>query len=98
MGHLAATDYVNNSTAEAQAIVAASIGQITGSSVSAGVLSAAWANLTFTIDPIASSLQKSADEAKSLGFLDSANLAGIFDLGPLNQVLREAGRSEIAQP
>lgn len=97
-GQVAATDYVNNSPAEAQAAVAAAINQITGTTTSPTVLASAWTNLTFTVDPIASSLQKSADEAAGLGFLDSANLAGIYDLTLLNQVLAEAGRPQIAQP
>lgn len=97
-GHLAATDYVNNSSAEAQAALATAIDQITGTTTSTSVLATAWGNLTFTVDPIASSLQKSADEAAALGFLDSSTLTGIYDLGLLNQVLREAGRPEIQQP
>jgi NitT/TauT family transport system substrate-binding protein len=96
--HLAATDYVNNSPAEAQAAFATAIDQITGTTTSTSVLATAWGNLAFTVDPIASSLQKSADEATALGFLDSSTLTGIYDLGPLNQVLHEAGRPEIPQP
>jgi NitT/TauT family transport system substrate-binding protein len=97
-GQIAATDYVNNSPAEAQAAVAGAIDQITGTTTSTAVLATAWGNLTFTVDPIASSLQKSADEAAALGFLDSSNLTGIYDLTLLNQVLAEAGRPAIAQP
>jgi NitT/TauT family transport system substrate-binding protein len=97
-GQLAATDYVNNSPAEAQAAVAAQINQITGTTTSPSVLASAWANLTFTVDPISSSLQKSAADAAGLGFLDSANLAGIYDLTLLNQVLADAGRPQIALP
>ena len=35
------------------------------------VIAAAWKNLTFTDDPIASSLEKSADDAQSLGLLET---------------------------
>jgi sulfonate transport system substrate-binding protein len=97
-GQLAATDYANNSPAEAQAAVVAAINQITGTTTSPSVLASAWSNLTFTVDPIASSLQKSADEAHALGFIDTATLTGIYDLTLLNQVLGEAGRPAIAQP
>jgi NitT/TauT family transport system substrate-binding protein len=97
-GQVAATDYVNNSPAEAQAAVVTAINQITGTTTSPTVLASAWANLTFTVDPIASSLQKSADEAHALGFIDTATLTGIYDLTLLNQVLGDAGRPPIAQP
>jgi NitT/TauT family transport system substrate-binding protein len=97
-GLVAATDHVNSSPAEAQATVVEAIRQITGSSLSPDILARAWQNLTFTVDPIASSLQESADDARDLGFLPSSDLEGIYDLTLLNSVLREAGRAEIAQP
>ena len=98
-GLLTATDYVNNSPAEAQATVAEAIAQITGTDAMASTLLApVWSNLTFTVDPIASSLQKSADDQKALGFIDDATLTGIYDLTLLNQVLSEAGKPQITQP
>jgi NitT/TauT family transport system substrate-binding protein len=98
-GLMTATDYVNNSPTEAQATVAAAIAQISGTSAMASsLLAPVWSNLTFTVDPIASSLQKSADDQKALGFIDDSNLTGIYDLTLLNQVLSEAGRPQIALP
>jgi NitT/TauT family transport system substrate-binding protein len=97
-GLLNATDYVNGQSTDAQAAVGDALSQLTGTTLPAGVLSTAWGNLTFTMDPIAASLQKSADEAKALGFLDSSDLTGIFDLSVLNEVLTERGRPTIAQP
>ena len=97
-GELATTDYVNANVPAAQATVATEITRITGSTMSTDVLGAAWGNLTFTVDPITSSLQKSADDAKTLGFLDTSDLTGIYDLTLLNQVLAEAGRPTISAP
>jgi NitT/TauT family transport system substrate-binding protein len=97
-GHLKATDYVNNNSAEAQAALVTAINQLTGSTLDPAVVSASWKNLTFTMDPIAASLQGSADAAKSLGFLESSDLTGIYDLTLLNEVLSAAGRPQIAQP
>jgi len=97
-GLLKATDYVNDNAADAQAAFSTAISQLTGSTLSADVIADSWGNLTFTLDPITSSLQASADAARELGFLDSSDLAGIYDLNLLNEVLREAGRPEIAQP
>lgn len=98
-GLLEATDYVNNSPADAQTTVADSIAQITGTgAMASSLLAPVWSNLTFTVDPIAASLQKSADDQQALGFIDDADLTGIYDLSVLNEVLREAGRPEVAQP
>lgn len=97
-GLVATTDYVNQNSGAAQATVASEISRITGSSISTDVLATAWGNLTFTVDPISSSLQKSADSARELGFLQTSDLKGIYDLTLLNQVLSEAGRPAISAP
>ena len=51
---------------------------------------------TFTADPIASSLQKSAKDAEAVGLLEPVDLKGIYDLTLLNEVLaeRRASRGE----
>jgi NitT/TauT family transport system substrate-binding protein len=67
------------------------IGRITGKSLKPAVASAAFANITFTNDPIASSLETSAKHAENLGLLQPVDLTGIFDLAPLNQVLQSHG-------
>jgi len=60
------------------------------------VIAGAWENLTFTWDPIASSLQKSADDAIAAGLLDPVDLSGIYALDILNRLLAEAGRDPVA--
>jgi NitT/TauT family transport system substrate-binding protein len=60
------------------------------------VITKSWKKLTFTADPIASSLQTSADNAKSLGFLDSSDLGDIFDLSIVNKALKARGEAEVA--
>jgi NitT/TauT family transport system substrate-binding protein len=101
-GNMLATDFANDKPDEAQALVAQGIEAITGSTISAETLRTVWPNLLFTVDPIASSLRESAEDAARLGFLPdfdpATSLDGIYDLRLLNEVLREAGRPEIAQP
>ena len=58
-------------------------------------IQAAWENLTFTYDPIASSLAKSKDDAVEAGVLDDVDLDGIYDLTILNEVLTERGEDEV---
>lgn len=97
-GHVAATAYVNDEPAAAQAAVVEAIETITGSPLSADVIAAAWESLVFTNDPIASSLQESAEDAEALGFLETSDLEGVYDLALLNEVLEAAGQSPVAQP
>jgi len=97
-GQVAANDFVNKNPEEAQQIANAQIKAITGKALSDAVIKAAWQNLTFTNDPIASSLQANADSAISAGLLAKVDLTGIYDLGPLNDVLKAAGEPAVAGP
>jgi NitT/TauT family transport system substrate-binding protein len=96
-GHVEANALVNAQTAEAQRLVNGVIERITGKAIAEPVITAAWRNLVFTNDPIASSLRKSADDAAAFGLLDKGNvkLDGIYDLGPLNEALRGSGNPEV---
>jgi NitT/TauT family transport system substrate-binding protein len=91
-----AVDFANDSPDEGQKIVNAEIEKFTTKKLSDDLLKKSWANLTFTIDPIASSLAKSAQDAQSLGLLkDPGDLAGLYDLGPLNEILKALGKPEV---
>jgi NitT/TauT family transport system substrate-binding protein len=84
---------------DARQVVNDAIAKITGKPIGAELLAAAWKNLAFTNDPIASSLKKSAQDAQAAGLLDlgGLDLAQIYDLGPLNEVLKERGLAAIRQ-
>ncbi len=60
------------------------------------MIAGAWENLTFTWDPIASSLQESADDAVEVDLLDPVDLSGIYALEILNRLLAEAGEAAVA--
>lgn len=94
-GHVAATEFVNANPEEAQQLVNDGIEAITQNRMIDDVLAAAWANLTFTDDPVAGSLQKSADDAIAIGLLDDVDLTGIYALDPLNEVLTESGKPSV---
>jgi NitT/TauT family transport system substrate-binding protein len=95
-GHIEATDFVNDNPDEAKDLVNQGIEAITGNTVAEDVLSAAWENLEFTVDPIASSLRTSAEHAEQVGLLDPVDLTGIYDLAALNELLTSAGRETVA--
>ena len=94
-GHIEADQYVNQSGAEAQTLVNNAIQKLTSKSLDPKILASAWKNLTFTVDPVAASLKKSADEAVSLGLIKEVDLTGIYDLAPLNELLKAANREEV---
>jgi NitT/TauT family transport system substrate-binding protein len=96
-GHLAATEYVNGDKADAQNVVNQGIAKITGKALPVAVVATAWNNLTFTVDPVAASLRKGAEDAKAAGLLDrKTKLDGIYDLTILNRLLTRAGQSPVA--
>ena len=94
-GHAAATDFVNANPDEAQRLTNDGIEAITQKRMNDDVLAGAWPNLTFTTDPVASSLQKSANDTIAIGLLDDVDLTGIYALDLLNEVLTEAGQPTV---
>jgi NitT/TauT family transport system substrate-binding protein len=95
-GTVDAIDAANDDPARAKEAANAQLDELTDAPLDQEVIDAAWANLTFTVDPIASSLQQGAEDAEAVGLLDPVDLAGIYDLGPLNEVLQGKGRDEVA--
>jgi len=88
--------FVNEDAATAQASVNANIEEVTGEALPEEVITASWENLRFTLDPIASSLEESKNDAVAVGLLDEVDLEGIYDLTLLNEVLAERGEEEIS--
>ena len=95
-GQVDANKFVHEDAAKAQQVVNAGIERLTGKPLADGVVSAAWDNLTFTNDPIASSLTTAAKNAKSVGLLDDISLDGIYDLKLLNEVLVARGEAKVS--
>jgi NitT/TauT family transport system substrate-binding protein len=69
---------------------------LTGKKLSNSVLTASFSDLSFTVDPLASTFQKQASNAESVGLLQAGNLNGIFDLTLLNQILKAKGQPQVA--
>jgi NitT/TauT family transport system substrate-binding protein len=86
-----AIDEANADAAGSQTVVNDGIEKATTSRLADETIAGAWENLEFTLDPIAASLQGSADDAIAVGLLEPVDLAGIYDLTILNEVLAERG-------
>jgi NitT/TauT family transport system substrate-binding protein len=87
--------FIEANSEEAKTITNAGIEAVTDKPLPQEVIDAAWENLTFTVDPIASSLEKSSKDAEEAGLQDPVDLEGIYDLSFLNEVLAEKGEDEV---
>jgi NitT/TauT family transport system substrate-binding protein len=90
-----AIDLIETDPEEAKTLTNEGIEALTDKPLSPEVIDAAWENLVFTLDPIATSLAKSAADAEEVGLLDPVDLDGIYDLALLNEVLVEQGDAEV---
>jgi NitT/TauT family transport system substrate-binding protein len=95
-GHVAAVKYIKDNGDKAQADANAQIATLTGKPLKDEVLKAAFANMTFTNDPIAPSLFTSAQHAQDVGLLKPVDLKGIYDLTVLNDVLKADGQPTVS--
>jgi NitT/TauT family transport system substrate-binding protein len=86
-GHLDALAFIADHDAEARADTNEAIAGLTDSPLDEAVLVEAWANLEFTADPIAPSLEESARHAEDVGLLEPVDLDGIYELDLLNELL-----------
>ncbi len=95
-GHVEAIDFVNTERDEAETVIGDAIAKITGKRLLPAVVDRAWSTLTFTLDPLVTTLRTSASNAAKLGLLEtSTSLDGIADLTVLNEVLTSLGKPRI---
>ena len=98
-GQVAANEAVNADPAHAQEVVGAAIGKLTGKPLDPALVAQAWKSLTFTSDPLPSTLITGAEHATAVDLLDKVeNLEGIYDLKLLNEVLEAEGLPTVQQP
>ena len=80
----------------AEAAANAELARLLGKGLAPGVVSASFKEISFTDDPIASSLATDAQHAVSVGLLDPVpDISALYDLGPLNKLLRAAGEQQV---
>jgi NitT/TauT family transport system substrate-binding protein len=85
-----ANAFIKSNPTQAQADANAELASYTGKPLKTDLIAASFKEITFTNDPNQASLKTDADQAVSLGLLKPVNLAGIYNLGPLNKVLASA--------
>jgi len=94
-GQIAANSYINSNPTGAAQAANAELTELLGKGLPGDVLTQSVKYITFTNDPIASSLTTDAQHAVSVGLLKPVNLSGIYDLGPLNKLLKADGQPQV---
>lgn len=98
--HVESTSFINDNPDEAKTIIGEQLLELTQSELPAETLTSAFDSLTFTNDPLASTLVESAADAESVEVIEpiEADLADLYNLDPLNEILAEAGEEEVTGP
>jgi NitT/TauT family transport system substrate-binding protein len=95
-GQIQANQFIANDKSAAEAAANAELGSVSGKSLKPSLVTASFAQITFTNDPIASSLETDAQHALTVGLLKPvSNLTGLYDLGPLNKLLAAEGQQQV---
>ncbi|MFD7493967.1 aliphatic sulfonate ABC transporter substrate-binding protein [Streptomyces sp. NPDC059832] len=88
--------WINANPDKAKASANAALKTLSGKELPADVLDPAWNSIRFTDDPLAATLDTEAKHAVKAGLLEQTDLTGIYDLKPLNKILKAAGKPEVA--
>ncbi|MET9435697.1 aliphatic sulfonate ABC transporter substrate-binding protein [Streptomyces sp. NPDC006551] len=95
-GSVKTNQWINANPDRAKESANSRLKDLTGKPLGAKVIDAAWPSIRFTDDPLAATLQAQADHAVKAGLLERPDLNGIYDLGPLNKVLKATGQPAVA--
>lgn len=96
-GQIDANNFIHADLAAAEAAANTELTSLLGKGLAPSLLAAAFQQITFTNDPIASSLISDAQHAVSVGLLKPvANLPGLYDLRPLNALLKADGQPQVS--
>ncbi|MEZ0067672.1 NitT/TauT family transport system substrate-binding protein [Streptacidiphilus sp. MAP12-20] len=88
--------WITANPAQAKKDANAALKALSGKALSDKVLNSAWSELSVTDDPLASTLQSEAQHAVTAGFIKQPDLAGIYDLTLLNQILAAEGKPAVS--
>ena len=87
---------VTSDPTKAASLVSKGIETATGKPITTALVTSSFKNITFTLDPIASSLKTDIDHAVAVGTLKQTDIANIFDLTLVNEVLTAEGKPKVA--
>jgi NitT/TauT family transport system substrate-binding protein len=95
-GQIQANNFIAGHQAAAESAANAELAAVSGKGLKSSIVADSFEQITFTDDPIASSLITDAQHAVDVGLLQPVtNLNEIYDLGPLNQLLAAEGQPQV---
>jgi NitT/TauT family transport system substrate-binding protein len=102
--HVEALQLIQKDPETAKKDVNTALEAITGSPIDNDILAQAWSKVEFTPDPLPTTLIESAAHAVDVGLLDQgaiddaggSDFPGLYDLDPLNAILKKAGMDQVA--
>lgn len=95
-GSVKTNAWITANSGKAKAIANSELETLSGKALPDDVIDPAWKSISFTNDPLASTLKTEADHAVKAGLLDKPDLSGIYDLSILNKILKADGKSGIS--
>jgi NitT/TauT family transport system substrate-binding protein len=91
-----ANNFIAANKTQAESVANAELAAVSGKSLKPAIVAASFDQITFTNNPIGSSLVTDANNAVSVGLLKPvSNLNAIYDLGPLNKLLGADGKPQV---
>ena len=96
-GQIASVNFINHDKTAAEAAANAELAAVTGGKdLKPNILAAAFQQVTFTNDPVESSLATDAAHAEAVGLLTPVkDISALYDLGPLNALLKADGQQQV---
>ncbi|MET7641076.1 aliphatic sulfonate ABC transporter substrate-binding protein [Streptomyces sp. NPDC005438] len=94
-GSVKANDWIGGNPADAATTINAALKKDTGEALPDKIIKPAVKEVDVTDDPLASTLREEAEHAVTAGLLKKPDLDGIYDLRPLNKVLRAEGKKPV---
>jgi NitT/TauT family transport system substrate-binding protein len=89
-------DLISTDPAKSADVVSKGIGAATSKPLPADLVTASFKSITFTLDPIASSLRADVEHAVALGILKKTALTNLFDLKLVNAFLTSEAKAEVS--
>ncbi|MEV0847391.1 aliphatic sulfonate ABC transporter substrate-binding protein [Streptomyces sp. NPDC049954] len=94
-GSVKTNAWINAHSGEAKEAANQALEKLSGKPLPAEQLDPAWKSIQILDDPLAATLQSEADHAVKAGLLKKPDLDGIYDLRPLNKVLKAEGEPAV---
>jgi sulfonate transport system substrate-binding protein len=96
-GQIQANDYIHSDLSGAESAANAELSKLLGKGLDPSVVAASFKQITFTNDPVESSLAADAQHGVSIGLLSPVkDIPSLYDLAPLNALLKAAGEQQVS--